>query len=91
MKSLAGLVLCGLALLSASRVRVWHSDATLWTATVRQMPTNIRALVNYHAIQIAQMDIAGHIDTCQRLRAEQARRPLGQYELWIIDRICLAR
>lgn len=43
----AGAVLLAcLAVGTASRVRVWQSDRTLWTATVAEAPQDIRALIN---------------------------------------------
>lgn len=87
----AGLVLLGLASLSSRRVRVWATDETLWTITSLQLPANGRALINLHEVQIQHLDIQGHIETCEKLRAMQVRGRLNVQELWITDRICLSR
>jgi len=87
----AGLVLIGLALLTARRVPVWQSDETLWRTSAMQMPGNVRVLINWHAQQLQRLDIAGHHETCRTLTTARNNRETDRRETWIIDRICLSR
>ncbi len=86
-----GLALVGLALLASSRVYVWSSDDNLWRQEAMHQPSNARALINMHEVQLNHMDIQGHIETCEKLRALEQRGQLDRTEQWITDRICLSR
>lgn len=51
---LAGLVLSGLALLSARHIPIWSSPGTLWTKVVLEAPGDPRPLINLAAVHITE-------------------------------------
>lgn len=56
---LVGAVCLWWAVLTHSRVQVWHDDLSLWQETTRQAPENPRAWVNLGAAQFADDDWIG--------------------------------
>lgn len=83
----AALVLVGLARLTAARVPVWQSDATLWADAVRQQPTSVRAVLNAGLADLARGNVpqACHALAQARVLNRSTRRALERdaIDAWI--------
>lgn len=81
------LVLLVLAGLTGRRVPVWSSDASLWAETLRQLPSNPRALID---AQIHLPPDASRTDLiCDRLQWLADSGGLTHEETWFTARLCL--